>query len=107
MNVMRLTFRPALLIAILSALILPPLAHAQQATPSTAELKLPDITTKDNAKSTVQLVALLAVVSVVPAALLMLTSFTRIIIVLTLLRQALGAQHLPPTQVLAGLAFFM
>jgi len=106
MTVARLTFRRALLIAVLSVLLLPPLAHAQQPGPS-PELKLPDITTTDNAKSTVQLVALLAVISVVPAVLLMLTSFTRIIIVLTLLRQALGAQHLPPTQVLAGLAFFM
>jgi flagellar biosynthesis protein FliP len=106
MKVARLTFRHALLITVLSAVIMPALAHAQQSSPP-AELKLPDITTKDNAKSTVQLVALLAVVSVVPAVLLMVTSFTRIIIVLSLLRQALGAQHLPPTQVLAGLAFFM
>src|SRR6187399_2009342 len=101
MTVARITFRRALLIAVVSVLLLPPVAHAQQTGPS-PELKLPDITTKDNAKSTVQLVALLAIISVVPAALLMLTSFTRIIIVLTLLRQALGAQHLPPTQVLAG-----
>src|SRR5207302_362641 len=38
---------------------------------------------------------------------LMMTSFTRIIIVLSLLRQALGTQHMPPNQILAGLAMFM
>jgi flagellar biosynthetic protein FliP len=47
-------------------------------------------------------VAILSVVSLAPAILLMLTSFTRMIIVLSLLRQALGAQQLPPNQVLVG-----
>ena len=37
----------------------------------------------------------------------MMTSFTRIVIVLALLRQALGAQQLPPNQILIGLAMFM
>ncbi len=42
-----------------------------------------------------------------PALLLMMTSFTRIIIVLSLLRQAMGLQTTPPNQVLVGLALFM
>ncbi|RZA25699.1 MAG: flagellar biosynthesis protein FliP, partial [Proteobacteria bacterium] len=42
-----------------------------------------------------------------PAALLMMTSFTRIIIVLSLLRQALGTQTAPPNQVMVGLALFL
>ena len=45
--------------------------------------------------------------SVAPAILLMLTSFTRVIIVLSLLRQAIGVQQLPPNQVLIGLALFL
>ncbi len=42
-----------------------------------------------------------------PAALLMMTSFTRIVIVLSLLRQALGTPSAPPNQVLIGLALFL
>ena len=55
----------------------------------------------------VQTLLLLTSLSFLPAALLMMTSFTRIIIVLSLLRQALGAQSSPPNQVLVGLALFM
>src|SRR5437763_1533214 len=42
-----------------------------------------------------------------PAVLLMMTSFTRIVIVLSLLRQALGAVQAPPNQVLVGLSLFL
>ena len=54
-----------------------------------------------------QIIVLLTVLSLAPAILLMMTSFTRIIIVLALLRQALGTQQLPPNQILTGLALFM
>jgi flagellar biosynthetic protein FliP len=54
-----------------------------------------------------QIVILLTVLSLAPAILVMMTSFTRIIIVLSLLRQALGTQQLPPNQVMVGLALFM
>ncbi len=54
-----------------------------------------------------QMIILLTVLSLAPAILIMMTSFTRIIIVLSLLRQALGTQSLPPNQVLVGLAMFM
>ncbi len=54
-----------------------------------------------------QTLLLLTALSVLPAALLMMTSFTRIIIVLSLLRQALGTQTAPPNQVLIGLALFL
>ncbi len=54
-----------------------------------------------------QLLILLTVLSVVPAILLMATSFTRIIIVLSLLRSAIGIPQLPPNQVLLGLALFL
>ena len=54
-----------------------------------------------------QIIILLTVLSLAPAILIMMTSFTRIIIVLSLLRQALGTQQLPPNQVLIGLSMFM
>lgn len=49
----------------------------------------------------------LAVLSVAPALLMMMTAFTRIIIVLSFLRGAMGTQTIPPNSVLAGLALFM
>jgi flagellar biosynthetic protein FliP len=54
-----------------------------------------------------QTLLLLTALSFIPAALMMMTSFTRIIIVLSLLRQALGTQSAPPNQVLIGLALFL
>jgi flagellar biosynthesis protein FliP len=78
--------------------------------PAPAQLlptQLPDLTNRENFSSTLQLIALLTVLSLAPAILLMMTSFTRIIIVLSLLRQALGTQQLPPNQVLMGLSMFM
>ena len=54
-----------------------------------------------------QTLVLLTSLSFLPAALLMMTGFTRIIIVLSLLRQALGTQSSPPNQVLVGLALFL
>ncbi len=54
-----------------------------------------------------QTLILLTSLTFLPALLLMMTGFTRIIIVLSLLRQALGTQSSPPTQVLIGLALFL
>lgn len=56
---------------------------------------------------TLQLLALMTVLSLLPALLLAMTSFVRIIIVLSLLRQALGTGQTPPNQVLVGLALFL
>jgi flagellar biosynthetic protein FliP len=54
-----------------------------------------------------QTLILLTSLSFLPTLLLMMTSFTRIIIVLSLLRQTLGAQSVPPNQILLGLALFL
>ncbi len=54
-----------------------------------------------------QTLILLTSLTFLPAALLMMTGFTRIIIVLSLLRQALGTQSAPPNQVMVGLALFL
>jgi flagellar biosynthetic protein FliP len=55
----------------------------------------------------VQTLILMTALTFIPAALLMMTGFTRIIIVLSLLRQALGTQTAPPNQVMVGLALFL
>lgn len=69
--------------------------------------KIPDLTTKENFSAAMQIIIVLTVLSLAPAILIMMTSFTRMIIVLSLLRQALGTQSLPPNQILTGLAMFM
>ena len=56
---------------------------------------------------TLQILALMTVLSLVPAILLMVTSFTRIIIVLGFVQRAIGLQQSPPQQVIAGLALFL
>jgi flagellar biosynthetic protein FliP len=57
--------------------------------------------------SALQVMLLLTVLSLAPAIMLMTTSFIRIVVVLGLLRQALGTQQLPPSQVITSLALFM
>jgi flagellar biosynthetic protein FliP len=56
---------------------------------------------------TLQILALMTALTLLPAILLMMTSFTRIVIVLGILRQALGAGQTPPNQVLIGLSLFL
>ena len=57
--------------------------------------------------STIQVMLLLTVLSLAPAVLLMTTCFVRVAVVLSMLRQALGTQTLPPNQVLTSLAMFI
>lgn len=54
-----------------------------------------------------QILLLMGLLTILPSLILMMTSFTRIIIVLSILRQALGLQQTPPNQVLVGLALFL
>lgn len=57
--------------------------------------------------SSIQILLLLTVLSLAPSILIMMTSFTRIVIILSFLRNALGTQQMPPNQVLIGLALFL
>ena len=54
-----------------------------------------------------QIFLLMTILSLAPAILIMLTSFTRVVIVLSLLRRALGTMQMPPNQVIIGLALFL
>jgi len=56
---------------------------------------------------TMQLLALFTVLTLAPAILVLCTCFTRIIVVLSFMRQALGTQNMPPNQLLIGLALFL
>jgi flagellar biosynthesis protein FliP len=64
-------------------------------------------TSPQGLSSTLQVMLLLTVVSLAPAILMMTTCFVRIVVVLGLLRQALGTQQLPPSQVITSIALFM
>ncbi len=55
----------------------------------------------------IQLILLLTVLSLAPSIVIMLTSFTRIVVVLSLLRNALATQRMPPNQIIVGLALFL
>jgi len=61
----------------------------------------------DKVATVIQLLFVLTVLSLTPAILLMLTSFTRIVVVLSLLRQAIGTQQMPSNQIIIGLSLFL
>jgi flagellar biosynthetic protein FliP len=64
-------------------------------------------TTPQETASSIQVLLIITVLALAPSILIMMTSFTRIIIVLSFLRNALGTQQMPPNQVLIGLALFL
>ena len=64
------------------------------------------LTSPESLPSSIKLAVILGVLSLAPAIILMTTCYVRIIVVLTLLRQAFGVQQLPPTQVLTALSLF-
>ena len=77
--------------------------------PSASEIgrMLTEMDTPGGLSNTLKWVALVTVLSLAPAVLVLVTSFTRIAVVLGLLRQALATQQVPPNQVLLGLALLM
>lgn len=78
-----------------------------QAPDTGADVSLDLGQTLDKPSQSITILLLLTVLSVAPALLMMLTSFTRIVIVLSLTRNALGLQGIPPNQVIVGLALFL
>jgi flagellar biosynthetic protein FliP len=99
----------------MAALALLSPAPAQELANQPLSLQLPDglaagprhWTSPEGLSSTIQVMLLLTVLSLAPALLLMTTSFVRIVVVLGLLRQAIGTQQLPPSQVITSMALFV
>jgi len=75
--------------------------------PNMFENSVVEVTGQEGTATTLQLVFLVVLISLAPSLLLVMTCFTRIIIVLHFLRSALGTQQMPPNQVLIGLALFL
>lgn len=71
------------------------------------DLELFNNSDPENVTTTVQLILLLTVLSIAPSILILMTSFTRIIIVLSFVRTSLATNQMPPTQVLISLALFL
>lgn len=89
-------------------------ATAIPAAPASDPVYIPDVSqllppakSKESLSATMQILVLMTLLTVAPSILLMMTSFARMLIVLVLLRQALGTQQLPPSQVMIGLALFL
>jgi flagellar biosynthetic protein FliP len=101
--------RKAALAALASlALLLPAAAFCAEPSLPTLSLNLSAGQTEPEKVSILlEILLLLTVLSLAPAIVLTVTSFTRIIIVFSFLRQAMGTGQMPPTQVLASLAIFM
>ncbi len=91
-------------VALGAVAVAPGLAHA-------AGTLLPGVSLQiggdQRAATSVQIVALLTLLSLAPAILVTLTGFVRIVIVLSFLRQAVGTQNMPPNQVIVSLALFL
>ena len=90
-------------------LLLPTLARAQSAIPGALDRALAQASPAAGGGLSVslQLLLVMGLLTLLPGLILMMTSFTRILIVLSILRQALGLQQSPPNQVLIGLSLFL
>ena len=86
---------------------IPALAVLLLAAPALAQSVTLDLGAGGTTERALQLVALITVLAVAPSVLVMATAFTRIVVVLSLLRSALGTQTAPPTAVLVSLALFL
>jgi flagellar biosynthesis protein FliP len=96
--------RIAMIVGGLLLLAAPVMAQPAGAAPSQVDLSIQGV---GNVSAPLQVVLLLTLLSFVPAILMTMTSFTRIVIVFHFLRQALGTQEQPSNQILLGLALFL
>lgn len=90
-------------------MLLPSIARAQTAIPGALDRALGATggTAGPGMSLSLQLLVIMGLLTILPSLVLMMTSFTRILVVLAILRQAIGLQQSPPNQVLVGLALFL
>jgi len=103
-------FFPYPVLLVLAALLLvPAVAWAQgQALPlPTIKIGVGEAKDAGEVSILIQILILLTVLSLAPAILIMMTSFTRLVVVFSFLRHALGTQQMPPNQILIGLSLFL
>ncbi|HJY40750.1 MAG TPA: flagellar type III secretion system pore protein FliP [Steroidobacteraceae bacterium] len=100
-----MTRRPLLRAALLALILLFPLIADAAGIPAVTVSTAPNGVQQYSL--TLQILILMTAVTLLPGIVLMMTAFTRIVIVLAILRQALGAGQAPPNQVLIGLSLFL
>jgi flagellar biosynthetic protein FliP len=106
----RLVFAALILGIGMGVIFLPPqstVAAAADAAPAFISIGLDQTQEPGKMAVVLQIFLLMTILSLAPAILIMLTSFTRVVIVLSLLRRALGTMQMPPNQVIIGLALFL
>lgn len=96
----------ALIIGFLGMFLFAEVASAQVTLPS-VNLGFKTTENPSEVVNAIKIILMLTVLTLAPAILILMTSFTRIIIVLSFLRQAMGVQQMPPNQLLVGLALFL
>ena len=82
-------------------------AFAQATSVPSINIDLGANSDKEQLSSSLKILALLTVLSIAPALLILTTAFTRIVIILSLTRTAMGTQNIPPNQVIIGLSLFL
>jgi len=94
-------------LTLLALLLLPVSAAAQGMTIPSVNLGFQNTSDPNEVVNVIKILTVLTILALAPAILIMMTSFTRIIVVFSFLRQAMGVQQMPPNQLLIGLALFL
>lgn len=94
-------------VIILCAVLMPAVAHAVTFPVPSLQLNVETAESPEKVAVVLEIIALLTVLALAPAILILMTPFTRLVVVFHFLRQALGTQSSPPNQVIIGLALFM
>lgn len=95
------------LVAGLAVLAVQAVAEAQAPSAGSIVISLPDPATPEALSPALKMLLVLTVLSIAPAILVSMTSFTRIVVVLGFVRQAVGTQNVPPTQVVLTLSLML
>lgn len=109
MTTQMISKRIMLLAAVTAAILLffTSTVYAEPAFPFKFGFSVEPAQNSKDVSTSIQILLMLTVLSLAPSILIMMTSFTRIVIILSFLRNALGTQQMPPNQVLIGLALFL
>ena len=103
----KIKYMVCLLIFVSSFFLIIPSAWSEPLPIPTINLNIGGSGESGQVSTVLKLLMLLTVLALAPSILIMLTSFTRIVVVFSLLRHALGTQQLPPNQVIIGLSLFL
>jgi flagellar biosynthetic protein FliP len=100
-------FAGLVLFTMCGLLLLPAIGHTAEVMLPGMRFHLDDAQAPQQVSGVLQIVFVLTVLTLVPSILILTTSFTRLVVVLSFLRHALGVQQSPPNQVIVGLALFL